>query len=199
MSLPKASKRRRTEPNAYVAPQTVSAQSLLRRGSDRTFQKLVFDLFTISARLEDVRLHLASQMRMSASQYSVLRAVAALQGPEGVSIGSVADYLHVTSAFITAQSRGLVERGLLDKREGPTDRRVSLLSLTANGERLVDQVVELVRPINDLFFGTLERSEFDALSAIMDKLIQSSRNAMVRISSERQEAWLSARDRRSAV
>src|SRR5262249_30366852 len=152
----------------------------------------------VSARLEEVRLHLASRMRVFGPQYSILRAVAALQGQKGISIGSVAEYLQVTNAFITAQSRTLAHQGFLDKKEDATDRRVSLLSLTRKGERLVDDVVEQVRPINDVFFGTLERSEFDALSAIMHKLVQSSRTAVVQMSSENHEAWLSTRDRRGA-
>ena len=199
MSNSKSSKRRRAKSQPYLAPPTVSAPSLLRGGSDRVFQKLVFDLFTISARLEDVRLHLASRMGISTPQYSLMRAVAALQGAEGVSIGTVADHLHVSSAFIAAQSRSLVERDLLLKQEDETDRRVSLLSLTPRGESLVDAVAEQVRPVNDIFFGILERREFDDLSAIVDKLVQSSRNAIVQISSERQEASLSTRDGRVAV
>jgi DNA-binding MarR family transcriptional regulator len=198
MSISRLSKRRRADAIAYVAPPTVSAPNLLRAGSDRVFQKLVFDLFTISARLEGVRLHLASRMGVSGPQYSILRAVAALQGQEGISIGTVAEYLQVTNAFITAQSRALAHHGFLNKKEDVTDRRVSLLSLTRRGERFVDDVVEQVRPINDIFFGTLESSEFDALSAIMDKLVESSRNAVVRMSSENHEALLSTRDRRGA-
>src|SRR5262245_2088657 len=147
MSTSKVSGRRRADSHVYVAPPTVSLPTLLRGRSDRVFQKLVFDLFTISARLEDVRGHLASSMGVSAPQYSVLRAVAALQGPDGVSVGSVADHLHVSSAFIAAQSRGLVSQDLLDKQEDETDRRISRLSLTRKGERLVDEVVERVRPI----------------------------------------------------
>ena len=197
MSISKVSKRRLTETRTYMAPPTVSVPSLLRGGSDRIFQKLVFDLFTISARLEDVRMHLASRIGISTPQYSVLRAVAVLQGPQGVSIGAIADHLNVSSAFITAQSRGLFERGFLDKREDPTDRRVSRVSLTRKGERLVDDIVEQVRPINDVFFGVLDKGEFDALSAIIDKLVQSSRNAVIQIASDRHEASLSTRDRRS--
>src|SRR5262249_22798148 len=142
---------------------------------------------------------LASSMGVSAPQYSVLRAVAALQGPDGVSVGSVAEHLHVSSAFIAAQSRGLVSQDLLDKQEDETDRRISRLSLTRKWHRLVDEVVEGVQRINDLFSGTRERGEFDALSAILDKLVQPTRTAIVRLSSERKEASLSSRDRRVAV
>ena len=181
---------------AYLTPPSVSAPSLLGAGSDRAFQKLVFDLFTISARIERIRVHFASRLGISGPQYSLLRAVASLQGKEGVSIGIVAEHLHVTSTFITAQSGMLAQRGFLKKSEDTADRRVSRLSLTKKGERLVDEIVEDVRPINDIFFGGLQKDEFEALSAIMEKLVDSSRNAIIRISSRDQEALLSNRDKR---
>ena len=180
----------------YLAPASVSAPSLLRAGSDRLFQKLIFDLFTISSRIERVRAHFASRLGISGPQYSLLRAVASLQSREGVSIGIVAEHLHVTSTFVTAQSRLLAQRGFLKKREDTADRRVSRLSLTLKGECLVDEIVEGVRPINDIFFGGLQKGEFEALSAIMEKLVDSSRNAMIRISSRDKEALLSNRDKR---
>ena len=180
---------------SYVAPPSVSVPSLLRGGNDRTFQKLVFDFFTISARIERVRVHFASRMGMSGPQYSVLRAVAALQGSEGVSIGVIAKHLQVTSTFITVQSGVLAQCGFLTKREDATDRRISRLSLTLKGERLVDEIVNEVRPINDIFFGGLRRDEFDALSAIMEKLVGSSRAAVLQISTQDQQAVLSNRDK----
>ena len=133
---------------------------------------------------------------MSGPQYSVLRAVAALQGSEGVSIGVIAEHLHVTSTFITVQSGMLARRGFLKKKEDATDRRICRLSLTLKGELLVDAVVNEVRPINDIFFGGLRRDEFDALSAIMEKLVGSSRAAILQISTHDQHAVLSNRDKR---
>src|SRR5262249_28980661 len=180
----------------YLAPPSVSAPSLLQGGSDRIFQKLIFNLFTISARIEQVRVHYAFRMGVSGPQYSLLRAVAFLQGSEGVSVGIAAEHLHVTSAFITAQSRALLQRGFLKKKEDPTDRRVSRLSLTLKGERLVDEIVEEVRPINDVVFGTLQKSDLKPLSAIMEKLVVSSRAAIVQISSQDQRVLLSNRDKR---
>src|SRR5262249_26161653 len=154
------------------------------------------DLFTISARIEQVRTHFASRMGISGPQYSLLRALTFLQGSEGASVGIVAEHLHVTSAFITAQSRALLQRGFLKKKEDAADRRISRLWLTLKGERLVDEIVEEVRPINDVFFGTLQKGEFEALSAIMEKLVYSSRDAIVQISSQDQKILLSNRDQR---
>lgn len=178
-----------------MAPLSVSAPSLLSDGSDRVFQKMVFDLFTISARIELVRAHFASGAGISGPQYSVLRAVASLQNNQGAAVGVVAKHLQVTSAFVVAQSRMLVQRGFLEKNEDLADRRISRLTLTSKGRRSVDKIVEGVRPINDTFFGRLNRSEFKALSATMAKLVESSRDAVVLIASQRQQALLSKRDK----
>jgi DNA-binding MarR family transcriptional regulator len=180
-----------------MPPPSISARSLLRARSDRTFQKLVFDLFTVAARMEDVRVHFASRMGISGPQYSLLRAVASLQGNRGVSVGMIAEHLHVTSAFIAAQSRELMQHGLMAKREDATDRRVSRLSLTSKGERLVDDIIAELRPINDLFFGGLQKSEFEALAAIMDKLVDFSRSAIVQISSADRRAMPPSRDKKA--
>ena len=179
----------------YLAPPSVSVPALLRAGSDHIFQKLIFDLFTISERIEQVRVHVASRMGISGPQYSLLRAVAFLQGHQGVSVGIVAKHLHVASPFITAQSRELLQRGLLEKKEDTADRRVSRLSLTVKGERLVNQLIQKVRPINDIFFGTLQKSEFEALSTITGKLVDSSRSAIAQISSQDHGVLLSSRGR----
>jgi hypothetical protein len=121
--------------------------------------------------------------------------VASLQGNAGVSIGIVAEYLQVTSAFIAAQSGLLMQRGFLEKNEDTSDRRFSRLCLTPRGCHLVHGIVDGVRPINDLFFGRLERGEFNALSAIITKLVDSSRDAIVQIASQDQQVSLSKRDR----
>jgi len=177
-----------------TAPLSVSAPHLLSAGSDHIFQKLIFDLFTISARIERVRVHFASRAGISGPQYSVLRAVASLQGNAGVSIGAVAEHLQVTSAFIAAQSSLLMQRGFVEKNEDTSDRRFSRLSLTPRGRHLVHEIVDGVRPINDMFFGRLERGEFNAIATIMAKLVDSSRDAIVQIASQDQLASLSKRD-----
>jgi len=67
-------------------PLTVSRPSLLEDGSDRRFRQLIYDLLTISVRMEAVREHLARRMGISAPQYSVLVAIAQLQCETGVSV-----------------------------------------------------------------------------------------------------------------
>jgi DNA-binding MarR family transcriptional regulator len=98
---------------------TVSRSALLERGGDRRFRQLVYDLLTISVRMETVRTHLAQRIGITGPQYSVLAAIAQFQGVDGVSVGKVAEVLHVSSAFITAETRQLERLGLIMKAINP--------------------------------------------------------------------------------
>jgi MarR family transcriptional regulator, organic hydroperoxide resistance regulator len=174
----------RTEPKrhngkaAYVLPPTASNGALLERGSDRRFRILVNDLFTVASRMEIVRAHLGRRMGISGPQYSVLVAVAHLQGGRGVSVGTVAQAMHVSSAFIASETGKMARRGLLLKRPNPDDRRGVLLSLTPAGRLRIDCVAAEIRAINDLFFGALDAPSFCALSAAAAALVKGSGKAV---------------------
>jgi len=182
MSISKAVRRRprarRKSAPAAGLPLTVSRPALLRAGSDRRFRTLVHDLLTISTRMEIVRQHLGGRIGISGPQYSVLIAVAHLQEANGVSVGAVADALHVSSAFVASETGKLAQRGLLDKRTNPRDRRGVLVSVSPAGRQAIARVGGEIRAINDLFFGALRSKSFAALSETIGALVGSSRKAM---------------------
>src|SRR6266849_10945248 len=163
---------------AYVLPPTTTNGALLDRGSDRRFRTLVNDLFTVASRMETVRAHLGRRMGVSGPQYSVLIAVAHLQGARGVSVGAVAQAMHVSSAFIAAETGKLSRLGLLLKRPNPQDRRGVLVSLAPAGWLKIDRVGAEIRAINNLFFGLLDASSFAALSAAAALLVKGSAKAV---------------------
>jgi MarR family transcriptional regulator, organic hydroperoxide resistance regulator len=163
---------------AYTLPPTISNGALLERGSDRRFRALVNDLFTVASRMEIVRAHLGRRMGISGPQYSVLVAVAHLQGERGASVGAVAQAMHVSSAFIAAETGKMARRGLLLKRPNPRDRRGVLLSLAPAGLLKIDRVAAEIRKINDLFFGALDAPSFSALSAAAAALVKGSGKAV---------------------
>jgi DNA-binding MarR family transcriptional regulator len=167
----------------YVLPATVSRAALLDGGSDGRFRALVADLFTISTRMELVREHLGRRMGISAPQYSLMVAVAHLQGQNGISVGALAQALHVTSAFVASETGKLARRGLLLKRTNPLDGRGMLLSVAPAGRLAVDRVSAEIRAVNDLFFGALDGASFAALSAAACTLIESSGKAVRYINS----------------
>src|SRR5215212_9529496 len=146
----------------YALPATTSRAPLLKGGSDQRFRVLVADLFTISNRMETVREHLGRRMGISGPQYSIVVAVAHLQGRNGINVGSLAQALHVSSAFIATEGGKLVRRGLLLKRTNPLDRRGVLLSIAPAGRLAVDRVSAEIRTVNDLFFGALDATSFAA-------------------------------------
>jgi DNA-binding MarR family transcriptional regulator len=174
----KAELRRRKGKASYTLPPTTSNGALLERGSDRPFRALVNDLFTIASRMDVVRAHLGRRMGISGPQYSVLVAVAHLQGEGGVSVGAVAQAMHVSSAFIATETGKMARRGLLLKRPNPADGRGVLLSVAPAGRLKLERVAPEIRAINDLFFGALDATSFTALSAAATALVKGSGKAV---------------------
>ena len=165
----------RNESRAFVLPSTVSRPALLDKGSDRRFRQLVYDLFTIAARMDAAREHLARLIDISGPQYSVLVAVAQFQGKAGVSVGRLAKVLQVTSAFVATETGRLAALGLLQKRSNPEDRRGVLINLTRNGRQQIAKLSPEIRAINDLFFRQLDRRSFSALASAATALVHGSR------------------------
>jgi MarR family transcriptional regulator, organic hydroperoxide resistance regulator len=189
MSVSRLARRRprannKNAPAPSVLPPTVSRRALLEGGSDRRFRTLVHDLFTISTRMEHVREHLGSRIGITGPQYTVLVAVAQLQGENGASVGAVAKALHVSSAFVASETGKLAQRGLLHKRTNPHDRRGVLVSISPAGRVEIGRIGGEIRAINDLFFGALDGKAFAALSAAVGALLGGSRKAIQYVSAD---------------
>jgi DNA-binding MarR family transcriptional regulator len=172
----------------YSLPLTVSRDALLENGSDKRFRALVHDLLTISTRMQVVREHHGRRMAISGPQYSVLIAVAHLQGVHGASVGAVAQALHVSSAFVAVETGKLARRHLVLKRVNPRDRRGVLLSLAPAGRLAIDRASGEIRAINDLFFGALDRESFDAVCTAAAALVGGSRQALHHLSAIENDA-----------
>ena len=162
----------------YVLPATVSRPELLDGSSDRRFRALVGDLLTLASRMELVREHHGKRIGISGPQYSVLVAIAHLQGKHGIGVGALAQSLHVSSAFVASETGKLARRNLLLKRVNPLDRRGVLLSVSPAGRLKLDRMAAEIRAVNDLFFGSLDGAAFMALSNAASGLIESSSKAV---------------------
>jgi len=171
----------------YHVPATVSATELLDRGSDRQFRALVQDLLTVARRLEMARDYFGRLINVTGPQYHLLMTVAQLQGASGISVGKVAQVMHVSSAFVTAETGKLSTLGLLKKRPNPQDRRGAFLSLTQVGRLKMDRLIPEIRAVNDLFFGKLGSRSFRELCVGAAALVQGSREA-IRYTEKAEEA-----------
>jgi DNA-binding MarR family transcriptional regulator len=136
--------------------------------------------------LETARDYFGRLINVTGPKYHLLMTVAQLQGAVGVSVGAVAQAMHVSSAFVTTETGKLSTLGLLRKRPNPQDGRGALLSLTRAGRLKVDRLIPEIRAVNDLFFGRLDAHSFSELCDSAAALVDGSREAMRHI--ERVEA-----------
>jgi DNA-binding MarR family transcriptional regulator len=162
----------------HPLPPTVSAPALLSGGSDARFRQMVYDLFTVSVRMEAVRDALAKELGVSGPQYSILMAIARLAGSDGVPVRQVADQLHVTGAFVTVEAGKLVRLKLVEKSPNPNDGRSVLLRLSARGADRLERLAPKVCAVNDRFFGVLDRGDFETLARAASALVQRSDEAV---------------------
>lgn len=162
-------------------PLSASRPALLSGKSDHSFRELLYNFFTISNRLEEVRRHLGSRIGLSGPQYNLMMAVAELQGSAGVSVGRVAEYLHVSGTFVTAETEKLARKGYINKHHDPDDLRVSLLAVAEKGWTALVSLFPELQQINDLFFAIESKEEFESIHRTLKKMVESSQRTLALI------------------
>src|SRR5229473_5733643 len=146
--------------SGWKLPLTATRPALLPGGSNHVFRKLLYDMFIVGARIG-----------LSGPQYTMMMAIAELEGLSGVSVGRVAEYLHVAQAFITAESGKLAREGYIEKKPDSTDRRVSRLRISRKGGSALESLFPLLREINDVSFDLTSRKRFETLCAAFGQLV----------------------------
>ena len=169
----------------FQFPLTATSPILVSGKSDHSLRKLLYDFFTVSARMETVRRYLGERVNITVPQYSIIMAVAELQGKSGVSVGRVGEYLHVTGPFVTMELGKLIKKGFLEKNPDLQDKRLSLLTLSPEGAKALQSLVPGLQQINDVFFELDSRAEFERLCKTLDKLVGNSQRALALINATR--------------
>jgi DNA-binding MarR family transcriptional regulator len=100
-------------------------------------------------------------------QSGLLRAVAATPGR---SQQSLARLRGTPPSRLVGLVDSLAERGLLERRRNPDDRRLHALHLTAAGERLLRRVTEVGRAHDDAICGNLSAEERTQLRALLARI-----------------------------
>ena len=178
---------------------TASRAVLLPGKSDRVLRKLIADLFTVAGRMAAVRQHLGARVGLSGPQFSIMMAVAELQGAAGVSVGTLARHLHVASAFVTAETGKLIRKGYIEKHADAADRRVARLRIGREGQAALRPAMPLVREVNDLFWGFESRARFAAACGAIARIVDTSERAVaVAADPKGAPAGLEERGRRAA-
>ena len=159
-------------------PLTTSRPELLAGGRDRQFRHLIHALFGFAAHHERIRSGHAKVIGLAGIEYTVLISIAHLSQDGDVNVKTVADHLYLSGAFITAVAGKLLKLGLIHKKTDAGDRRRVTLTVSAQGRAALERLAPIQRQVNDMEFGTLSRHEFELLTGIVERLIESGARAV---------------------
>lgn len=100
-------------------------------------------------------------------QTGLLRAIA--QQP-GRSQQALAKHLDTAATRLVALVDGLEQRGLVERRRNPTDRRLYAVHLTEAGESLIADIADIAREHDDTLFTALEPDEHRQLRDLLARV-----------------------------
>ena len=168
------------DPAPVRPPITTARPELTADGTGERFRQLVNDLLTIAVRMDAVRERFAGLVGVTPPQYTILVTVAQLEGaPGGDTVRAVAERMHVSGAFVTAETGKLAIKGFIAKRPNPSDGRSVLVTLTLKGRKALDAALPNIRAVNDVFFGKLGSEEFERLAAAAAHIVEASPAAVL--------------------
>lgn len=88
-------------------------------------------------------------------------------------LSELSEHLRIAARSTTEVVDALDERGLIERRPDPTDRRATLVELTDQG-RDINTAIRAARATEaDAFFGSLSDTDHDHLTRILRKLRRS--------------------------
>jgi len=105
-----------------------------------------------------------------------LRILVQLSGKDALAVNEIARRTRVDKAWISRSIRAMERRGLVLRARHPTDTRASLVSLSAKGRKLIEELAPVAKARNDRLLQGLDRAEVnrlqDALLARADDLLR---------------------------
>jgi DNA-binding MarR family transcriptional regulator len=105
-----------------------------RPGDHKEELRLWLRMLTCSTLIErDIRRRLREEFKTTLPRFDLMAQLEKFA--TGMTVGEVSQRLMVSNGNVTTVVGGLIEEGLVDKRPAPHDRRVQVISLTAQGRR----------------------------------------------------------------
>lgn len=90
---------------------------------------------------------------------------------ESVPINEIASQAGLSMTTVGRTLESMVERGLVERRESPSDRRVRLVSLTSQGREVIERHFQARRDALVAFIRQLPDQHVRALAAALDPIV----------------------------
>jgi DNA-binding MarR family transcriptional regulator len=147
-------------------------------GTDDAFRQMIHDLLSVAQRLQASRSSHARMLGVSGIQYTMLTAIAFLQGDTGVAVNVVARHLHLSPSFVTMETAKMVALDVVRSKPDSTDKRRVHLTVSPKGWRLLDKIVPIQRPVNDALFENISKTDFLAFARIIAVIADNAERAL---------------------
>lgn len=139
-------------------------------------------LWQVSMRWQRLMTQALSAISLTQTQFVMLAALAwlteererlapktnaAQAAPAAVTKSDVARHANVDRMMASKLLRVLGERGLVDQRPHPTERRAQAVSLTARGREVLAEALQIVGRVDGEFFGARAAASVEVLGGLM--------------------------------
>lgn len=149
-------------------PLSVTADNLLRDGSDREFRRLIYSLVGFAEMVVRHRNVYGAYIGVTGPQYVMMTIIA--ESPN-MTVRDIAKATSVSDQFVTSEIGKLARNDIVEKTPDVADRRSVLLNLTLKGRKLLTELAPLRRESNDLMYRSLTRERMKILQEILDRLV----------------------------
>jgi DNA-binding MarR family transcriptional regulator len=148
-----------------------------RPDDHKTELRLWLRLLTCTTLIEnEVRRRLRDQFDITLPRFDLLAQLD--RTPDGMTLGELSQRMMVSNGNITGLVDRLVGQGLIRRRPAPNDRRVQIVSLTAEGRRFFRAMArENAKWVGEIF-ADLSQDDVKALMPVLAKTKASARKAV---------------------
>lgn len=143
----------------------------------KTELRLWLRLLTCTTLIEnEVRRRLRENFDITLPRFDLLAQLD--RAPDGMTLGELSQRMMVSNGNITGLVDRLVEQGLIRRRPLPHDRRVQIVSLTAEGQREFRAMARVNADWVGEIFDGLTQKDVEALMPLLAKTKASARKAL---------------------
>lgn len=115
--------------------------------------------------------YLASLLRPLDLTVAQFDALANLYVGDGITQQELAEHLLVTKGNVTGLINRLSDRGLVERRNHPSDRRANTVFLTSKGRAVAKQALEVQRHVIDDTMGALSQADREQLRGLISRVV----------------------------